>query len=133
MLDIRVQRSDLLLLVVRGIRKYTRIKMTLNTVATFNHHSMFVRFQEFVVKDDCPLGMVDFSLTVGHEDIVWTLAANMFCGEGFKCIWKLLLRVENCIYKSKSMSRHSPSPSRQYVQMLDMLALTFYPSTHFPS
>ena len=64
--------------------------MSLNAIATLNHNSMLICFQEFIIKNDCPLSMIEFSMTMGHEHVVWTLSTKMLCGEGFKCIWELL-------------------------------------------
>ena len=60
-----------------------------DVITTLNHDSVFICFQEFIIKDDCPLGMIDLSMAMGHEYTVWALSTKMFCGEGLKCIWEL--------------------------------------------
>jgi len=39
--------------------------MAQDAIATFDYHSMLIYFQEFVVKNDQPLSMVHFSMTMG--------------------------------------------------------------------
>jgi len=85
---------DLLLLVVRRICKYVGVKTMLNAITAPNHHSMLMCFQEFIIKDDHPLSMVDFSLTVGHGCAAWALSTKMLHRKGFKCIRELSFTKE---------------------------------------
>jgi hypothetical protein len=55
---------------------------------------MLIRFQEFIIEDDRPLSVIDFSMTMGHEYPVWALSTQMLSGEGFKCIWELSFKKE---------------------------------------
>jgi hypothetical protein len=41
--------------------------MMLNAIAALNHNSVLICFQEFIIKDDCPLCVIDFSMAMGHE------------------------------------------------------------------
>jgi hypothetical protein len=65
-----------------------------NAITAYNHDSMLIRFQEFIIKDDLPLSVIDFSMTMGHECSVWALSTQVLCGEGFKCIWELSFKKE---------------------------------------
>jgi hypothetical protein len=56
---------NLLFLVIRRVCEYTGVKTARDAIATFDYHSMLIRFQEFVVKNDRPLSMVHFSMTMG--------------------------------------------------------------------
>jgi len=111
-----------------------RVKATPDAITALNHNSVLVCFKKFIIKDDRPLGVIDFSMTMGHENTVWALATKILCGEGFKCIWELSFKKEWGSHTStKPMRSYSPSPGRQHAQMLDMMVLTFCPSTHSPS
>jgi hypothetical protein len=93
--DTSIQKSlGLLLLVVLRICKYMRVKATSNAIATHNNDSMLKSFQEFIIKDDLPLSIIDFSMTMGHECSVWALSTQVLSGEGFKCIWELSFKNE---------------------------------------
>jgi hypothetical protein len=70
------------------------VKTTPKAIAALDHSSVFIGFQEFIIKDDSPLSVIDFSMTMGHECAVWALSTKMLCGEGFKCIWKLSFKKE---------------------------------------
>ena len=63
--------------------------MMLNVVTTLDHNSVLICFQEFIIKDDGPLSVKDFPLTMGQECRVWALSTKMICGESLKCIWEL--------------------------------------------
>jgi len=122
---------DLLLLVVCRICKYAGVKMTLNAITAPNHYSMLIYFQEFIIKDDFPLSVVDFSLTVGHEHAAWALSTKMLCHEGFKCIRELSFTKAQGLYAGTQLKRsYSLPPGRRHVQMLDRRVLTFCPLTH---
>ena len=65
-----------------------------NPIATVNHNSVLVCFQEFIIKDDCPLSMIDFLMTMGHEYAAWAFSTQILHGECFKCIWELSFKKE---------------------------------------
>ena len=65
-----------------------------NTIATLDHNSVFIGSQEFIIKDDSPLSMIDLSMTMSHECTVRAFSTKMLGGEGFKCIWKLSFKKE---------------------------------------
>jgi hypothetical protein len=66
-----------------------RVKMTSNVITTLDHSSMLICFQDFIIKDDHPLSMKDFPLTMGHECRVWALSTKMIHGKSLECIWEL--------------------------------------------
>jgi hypothetical protein len=70
------------------------VKTTPKAIAALDHNSVLVGFQKFIIKDDSPLSVIKFSMTMGHECTVWALPTKMLCGEGFKCIWKLSFEKE---------------------------------------
>jgi len=80
--------ENLLFLVICGISEYTQVKMVPNPITTLDHHSMAVCFQEIIVEDDQPLGMIDFSTTMAHKCRARSLATNICC-KGRKGIRKL--------------------------------------------
>ena len=55
-----------------------RIETEPNPVTTVDHNTVTVnvRIQEFVIKDDRPLSMIEFSVTMRHECAVRPLPAN---------------------------------------------------------
>ena len=85
----------------------------LNVIATVYHNSMLVCFQEFIIKDDCPLSVIDFSMTMGHECAAWAFSTQVLRGECFKCIWKLSVKKEGRSHTgAKLMRSFSPFPDR---------------------
>jgi len=61
--------------------------MTIETVptpiTTINHNVMNVRLQEFVIKNDRPLSMIEFPVTMCHERIVRP-STNALCRKGLE-------------------------------------------------
>ena len=62
--------------------------MAQDAIATFDYHPMFVCFQKIIVKNDQPLSMVRFSLTMHHKHRIRSLA-DILRGKGSKGIRKL--------------------------------------------
>ena len=61
-----MQHNDVLLfLVIRGMGEYTQVK-TIPFVMTTLNHSMLICFQKFIIKDNRPLSMVYFLITMYH-------------------------------------------------------------------
>jgi len=119
----------LLLLIVCRICEYTRVKTPPNVVTALDSHSVLIRFQEFIVKNNRPLCMVDFSVAMRHECTVGPLAANLLCCESFEGIWELSFkRIEDSHRKPKKS--HAPSPGKQCVRTPDRMASTSYSLTH---
>ena len=65
-----------------------------NGITTLDDSSVLVCFQEFIIKNDRPLSVIDFLLTMGHEYRVWALSTKMLHGKGFECIWELSFKKE---------------------------------------
>ena len=83
----------LLFLVIRGMGEYARVKTIPIVITKLNHHSMPICFQKFIVKDNRPLSMVHFSMTMCHERIIGCLA-DILCCEVCKGIRKLSQRQQ---------------------------------------
>jgi hypothetical protein len=71
-----------------------RVKTAPKAIAALDHNSVLVGFQKFIIKDDSPLSVINFSMTMGHECTVWALSTKMFCRESFKSIRKLSFKKE---------------------------------------
>jgi hypothetical protein len=56
---------------------------------------MNVGLQEFVVKNDRPLSVIEFSVTMGHVGVIQSLPSNPLCHKGLEGVWELL----NTMYK----------------------------------
>ena len=65
-----------------------------NGITTLDHSSMLIGFQEFIIKDDRPLSVKYFPLTMGHEYGVWALSTQMLRGESLECIRELSFKQE---------------------------------------
>jgi hypothetical protein len=119
----------LLLLVVCRICEYTRVETPPNVVTAFNSYSMLIRFQEFIVKNNRPLCMVDFSVAMRHECTVRPLAANVLCCKSFEGIWELSFKRIEDPHRKPNKS-HAPSPGKQCVRTPDRTVSTSYSLTH---
>jgi len=60
-------QDNALFRIISGVGKYPRIKPSLDTVAATNNDSVFPCFKEFIIKEDQPLCMQQFAMTMGHE------------------------------------------------------------------
>ena len=58
-------------------------------VTALNRHSVLICFQELIVKDDCPLSMVDFSMAMRHKSAIGPFPANVLCCEGLEGVREL--------------------------------------------
>ena len=61
----------------------------MDAITTLYYHTVLVRFQEFIVKNDCPLSVEDFSLAMCHKGRADSFLANVLCCKGFESIRKL--------------------------------------------
>jgi hypothetical protein len=75
---------DILLLIVGRVYEYARIETASNPVATVDHNTVHISLQEFIIENDCPLSVVDFSMTVRHERPFGPLPANVLRCEGLE-------------------------------------------------
>ena len=60
-----------------------------DSIAALDYNSMLVRFNEFIVKNDRPLGMVHFTVTMGHKGGIGPFAPNIFRCKGLEGIGEL--------------------------------------------
>ena len=63
--------------------------MTTDSIAALDYNSVLVRFNEFIVKNDRPLGMVHFMVTMGHKGGIGPFAPNIFRCKGLEGIREL--------------------------------------------
>jgi len=60
-----------------------------DSITALDYNSVLVHFNEFVVKNDCPLGMVHFTVTMGNKDGIRPFASNVFHRKGLEGIGEL--------------------------------------------
>jgi hypothetical protein len=82
-------RWDILLAIISRICEYTRIETAPNPITAVNHNAMDIGLQEFVIENDCPLGVIQFSVTMRHEWTVWPLPTNALCRKGLEGVREL--------------------------------------------
>jgi len=63
--------------------------MTTDSITALDYDSVLVRFNEFIVKNDHPLGMVHFTVTMGNKGGIRPFAPNVFCCKGLEGIGEL--------------------------------------------
>jgi hypothetical protein len=68
----------------------------MDPITAFNYNAVLVDFQEFVIKDGCPLGMVHFPVAMHDEGGVGTLSPNVVGRESFEGIRELLFERNEC-------------------------------------
>ena len=61
----------------------------MGAVTALDYHTVLIRFQEFVIKNDCPLSVEDFSLAMRHKGRADSFPANILCRKGFESVRKL--------------------------------------------
>ena len=83
--------KKILLWVVRRIREYAREKTTPDAIRALYRYAVLICFQEVIIKNDCPLSMVHFSLAMRHEGRLNSFLADVFCRERFERVRKLPL------------------------------------------
>ena len=93
---------------------------------------MLVCFEEFIIKDDSPLSVINFSVAMCHECAVGSFPTNEFLREGFECIRELCKRVEPALIANLK-SLYSLFQNRQCVQMPGRTVSIFYLSIHSQS
>ena len=69
--------------------EYARVEAMFDAIKAGNYDSMLVCFEEFIIKDDSPLGMIHFSVAMCHECAVGSFPTNEFLRKGFECIGEL--------------------------------------------
>src|ERR1700734_1350678 len=86
----RSKRLSLLFGIICSVCHKPGIETASYAVTALDDNAMFIRFQEFVIEEYLPLGMDDFTATVGHECfarlVVWP---KIFSSEVLESIWKL--------------------------------------------
>ena len=95
-----------------------------------NHDSMLVCFEEFIIKDDSPLSMKNFSVAMCHEYAVGSFPTNEFLCEGFECIRELLCKRVEPTLIANLKSLYSQFQNRQCVQKPGRTVSIFYLLTH---
>jgi hypothetical protein len=65
----------------------------LNPITAVDHKTMGVSLHEFVVKDDRPLGVEDFSITVCHERVTGSFPTKVVRREGLEGVWQLIKEI----------------------------------------
>jgi hypothetical protein len=85
-------RQSVLLTIISRIRKYSRIETAPNPVVAVDNNAMRVGLQEIVIKNDRPLGIIYFSMTVRHESTIGSLPTNVLVGEGLEGVWELSIK-----------------------------------------
>jgi len=60
-----------------------------DSITALDYNSMLVCFNEFVIKNDRPLGMVYFMVTMGNKGGIRPFAPNVFCRKGLEGIGEL--------------------------------------------
>jgi hypothetical protein len=65
--------------------------VTRDAITALDYNSVLVCFQEFIVKNDCPLRVIHFSIAMCQEGGVRSLPTSVLCCEGLKGIRKLRL------------------------------------------
>jgi len=123
------QGIHLLLLVVCRICEYTGVNPTPDPITGLNRHSVLVCCHKFIIKDDCPLSIVHFSVTMCHKGGIRALPANVICSKGFESIRKLSFNRIEGSHSRQLKKLHAPSPDKQCVRTDDMKVLTFDPLT----
>ncbi len=61
----------------------------MDAITALDYHTVLIRFQEFIVKNDCPLSVEDFSLAMCHKGRADSFSANILCRKGFESVRKL--------------------------------------------
>ncbi len=105
----------LLLRVVCRIRKYTRVKTTMDAITALDYHAVLICCQKFIIKNDCPLSVEDFSLAMCHKGRADSFLAGILCRKGFEGIRELIL-ANLRIYTQLRGELHLLSPNKQHVQ-----------------
>jgi hypothetical protein len=69
-----LKRWYVLLTTISGICEDTKIETAPDPIITVNHNTVNVRFQEFIIRNDRPLSMIEFWVATSHERTVWSLS-----------------------------------------------------------
>jgi hypothetical protein len=81
--------EDALLRIIRRIGEDTRVESSVAPVAARNHDAMFISLHELVIKEDFPLCMHEFPVTMCHECISGSFHAKVLGREVLECVRKL--------------------------------------------
>jgi hypothetical protein len=96
------ERQALLLWIICGVCEYSRIKSTCNAITTFNHDTVFIGIQEFVVEDNLPLSVNTLPATVTGELWLELLRTTMLICEILERVGKL----ENELARGNRVRKH---------------------------
>lgn len=75
--------------IVSRVSENLRVKATLYSITTEYYNSMLAGLHKLIVKQNFPLCMIEFPMTVCHEVSTGSLTTEVFRGEIFETIWKL--------------------------------------------
>ena len=74
-MDKKGEGLDLLFRIIRRVCKDPWIKSTRYPITTFNYDTVLVSLKKFVVEENFPLRMHQFTMAVGHKRFIWALAS----------------------------------------------------------
>jgi hypothetical protein len=80
---------DLLFWIISRVSKDLRVKVTLYSIATEYHNSMLTGFYKLIVKQNFPLRMVEFPMSVHHKVSTGALTIKVPGSKVLETIWKL--------------------------------------------
>ena len=82
MSDYQRDKGDMHLLfwIICRICEYPRKKSAPDPITTLHNNTMFISFQEFIIKEDGPLGMCTLAMTMSHERLLQLLLRASILG-----------------------------------------------------
>jgi hypothetical protein len=81
------EKSLSLLRIVRGISENARIKSASYAITALNDDAVFIGIKKFIIKENSPLSMSKFAVTVGHKFPFQLFCAGILGCKVFERVW----------------------------------------------